>query len=89
MCLGVPGRVCEWLERDPPFARALVEFEGLRREVAMDCVPEASVGEYVVVHAGLAISRLDAEEAESLLETLDHVARLERSADEPRPGGSS
>lgn len=70
MCLGVPGRVVEWLDRDPVFGRASVEFEGVRRVCHMACVPEAEVGDYVVVHAGIAISRIDAARAEQLLDEL-------------------
>jgi hydrogenase expression/formation protein HypC len=70
MCLAVPGQVVEWLEKNPPFCTAAVEFAGIRRQVSMDCVPEAAVGDYVLVHAGIAISRIDEEEAEQVLQTL-------------------
>jgi len=70
MCLGVPGRLTEWLDRDPLLARALVEFDGVRRECHLACVPEAEPGDYVVVHAGIAISRIDAVEAARLLDAL-------------------
>ena len=63
MCLGVPGRVVEWIERDSIFARALVEFSGVTGECQMACVPDVDVGDYVVVHAGIAISRVNAGEA--------------------------
>ena len=67
MCLGVPGRVIEWLDRDPLLARAQVEFDGVRRICHLACVPEVEVGDYVVVHAGIAISRIDTDAAERLL----------------------
>jgi hydrogenase expression/formation protein HypC len=70
MCLGVPGRLSEWLDRDPLLARGWVEFGGIRREIHLACVPEAEVGDYIVVHAGIAISRIDAREAERLLAEL-------------------
>ncbi len=70
MCLGVPGRLTVWLDRDPLLARGMVEFSGLQRECHLACVPEAEVGDYVVVHAGIAISRVDAVEAERLLNEL-------------------
>jgi hydrogenase expression/formation protein HypC len=70
MCLGVPGRLCEWIDRDPLLARGWVDFGGVRREIHLACVPEADVGDYVVAHAGIAISRLDAREAERLLTEL-------------------
>lgn len=70
MCLGVPGRVVQWLDRDPLLARAEVEFAGVRRECHLACVPDVQVGDYVVVHAGIAISRVDAAAARLLLEEL-------------------
>ncbi len=70
MCLGVPGRVVRWIEREPPFARAEVEFDGVRRECNLACVPEAREGDYVIVHAGIAISQLDEEAAQKLLADL-------------------
>lgn len=70
MCLGVPGRLVEWLDRDPLLARAQIEFDGVRRVCHLACVPDAEVGDYVIVHAGVAISRIDAEAAERLLEEL-------------------
>lgn len=70
MCLAVPGRVTDWLERESPFQSANVEFGGVRRVVGMECVPQAEVGDYVLVHAGIAISRIDAEEAANVLEIL-------------------
>jgi hydrogenase expression/formation protein HypC len=70
MCLAVPGKVIQWVERESPFAAAAVEFGGVRRQVSMACVPEAAEGDYVLVHAGIAISRIDAAEAERVLSTL-------------------
>ncbi len=70
MCLAVPGQVVEWLERVPPFATAAVEFGGIRRQISMECIPEAEIGDYVLVHAGIAISRIDPDEAARVLETL-------------------
>lgn len=70
MCLAVPGRVIQWLDRTQPFSCAVVEFAGVRREVAMGCVDDADVGDYVIVHAGVAISRLSEADAEQLLSEL-------------------
>ncbi len=70
MCLGVPGRLVEWLDRDPLLARAQIEFDGVRRVCHLACVLDAEVGDYVIVHAGVAISRIDAAAAERLLEEL-------------------
>jgi hydrogenase expression/formation protein HypC len=70
MCLAVPGKIVELLEADPPFASAVVEFGGVRRRVSVACVPEAAEGDYVMVHAGIAISRVNAEEAARVLQAL-------------------
>ena len=74
MCLGVPGKVVEWMDRDPVFGRALVEFGGIRRECHMACVPDAAVGDYVIVHAGIAITRVNEQEAERTLHDFATIA---------------
>ncbi len=81
MCLGVPGKVVRWLDSDPTFGRAEIEFEGVRRECHMACVPEAVEGDYVIVHAGIAISRIDANEARRVIEDLRSLA--DHEADQP------
>jgi len=80
MCLAVPGKVVEWLERDSLFARARVEFAGVRREVSMQCVPDAAEGDFVLVHAGIAISRVDEVEARNILDALDALQLLDEDA---------
>jgi hydrogenase expression/formation protein HypC len=69
MCLAVPGKVIE-IDRsvDPPMATA--QFGGVRQRVCVAWVPEAQVGDYVIVHVGFAISRLDVEEAMKTLALL-------------------
>ena len=66
MCLAVPGQLVEWIERESPFAEGVVEFAGVRRRTNLACVPEAVVGDFVLVHAGVAISRIDADEAQRI-----------------------
>ncbi len=74
MCLGVPGKVIAWIDRDPAFGRTLVEFGGIRRECHMACVPEAEVGDYVIVHAGIAICRVNEQEAARTLQDFAAIA---------------
>jgi hydrogenase expression/formation protein HypC len=74
MCLGIPGKLVRWLNRDPILAQAEIEFGGVRRICQMACVAEAEEGDYVIVHAGVAITRVDPAEAER---TLADVARLQ------------
>lgn len=70
MCLGVPGRVAGWIDRDPLMAAAEIDFGGVKKRCQMACVPEAEEGDYVLVHAGIALTIIDREAAESLIETL-------------------
>ncbi|MCA9102584.1 MAG: HypC/HybG/HupF family hydrogenase formation chaperone [Pirellulales bacterium] len=84
MCLAIPGRVVEWIERDGLFARARVEFGGVGRDVNMQCTPDADVDDFVLVHAGIAISRVDADEAARILEALAELQLDEM--DEPQDG---
>ena len=73
MCLAVPGKVVELLEAAPPFAAGLVEFAGVRRHVSLACVPEAREGDYVLVHAGVAITLINAAEAARVLKALEEL----------------
>jgi len=72
MCLAVPGRIVE--ATDLGTSRiAKVEFGGITRQVYLDFVPEAQPGDYVLVHVGFAISRVEAEEAARTYEMLRQI----------------
>lgn len=73
MCLGIPGKVVYWLEHEGTFAQAEVEFDGIRRVCHMACATEAKEGDYVIVHAGIAISRIDADEARRVFNELERL----------------
>ncbi len=79
MCLAVPGRVVE-IQGDDELRMAKVDFSGVSREVCLAWLPEAEVGDYVLVHVGFAISRIDEEAAR---ETLEMLSKLELA---PLPG---
>lgn len=66
MCLGVPGRI-EAIGDDRGVPMATVDFGGVSKQVCLAYVPEADVGDYAIVHAGFAISRLDEEAAQESL----------------------
>ena len=70
MCLGVPGKIVRWIQREDLFAQAEIEFDGVRRVCHMACVPDAEEGDFVIIHAGVAISRVDAAEAQRVFEAL-------------------
>lgn len=73
MCLAVPGQVVEVLGTEPELRWAKVDFAGLRREVSLACVPDAGPGDYVLVHAGVALARVDEAEAHALLAALKEM----------------
>ncbi len=76
MCLGVPGMIKEIYEKEN-LRMARVDFSGIEREACLEYVPEAQVGEYVVVHVGFAISILSEEEAHATLDLLREIMDLE------------
>ncbi|HEY3324495.1 MAG TPA: HypC/HybG/HupF family hydrogenase formation chaperone [Planctomycetota bacterium] len=78
MCLALPGKVVEVPDEKAPAGMGKVNFGGVVKEVSLACVPEAKIGDYVVVHAGLAISTLDEKEA---LETLRYLNEMGELAD--------
>jgi hydrogenase expression/formation protein HypC len=82
MCLGIPGKVLE-VSDDAPLRMGRVAFGGVTREVCLAYVPEAEVGDYVVVHVGVAISRMDEAEAARTLELLGELGDLEALGEEP------
>jgi hydrogenase expression/formation protein HypC len=70
MCLAIPGKIVSIDSDDPVVRRGRVEFGGVIREVSLACVPEAVVGDYVLVHAGFALNVVDEEQARLTLEFL-------------------
>ncbi len=74
MCLALPARIVELAATD----QAVVELGGVRKSVSVALVPEARVGDYVIVHVGHAIGLLDAEEAEKTLALFAEMAAAER-----------
>jgi hydrogenase expression/formation protein HypC len=76
VCLAIPGKILEVLEQGQIRA-ARVRFGGIVRQVSLDFVPEAGLGDYVMVHVGFAISRVDASEAERTYKLLEEMGMLE------------
>lgn len=78
MCLGIPGKITEIRDTDP-FPTALVDYGGVRKEACLAYIPDAAPGEYVIVHVGFAIARVDEAEALRTLTVLramgDQVAQ--------------
>ncbi len=88
MCLAVPGKVLE-IRRETSPVMADVSFGGVKKEVCLEWLPEAQVGDYVVVHVGFAISRMDETEALETLRILKEMGDLadEFAVDPPPPPG--
>ena len=84
MCLGVPGKIVETYQADG-LKMGKVDFGGVVRETCLEYVPEAEVGDYVIIHVGFAISIVSEEEAQATLETLREIMRLEDEYG-PEPG---
>jgi hydrogenase expression/formation protein HypC len=73
MCLAVPGRVMAVTQQDPDVRLARVDFAGIEKQVNLSLVPEAQVGDFVLVHVGVAIARVDADEARRVFEYLEQI----------------
>jgi hydrogenase expression/formation protein HypC len=75
MCLAVPGRILSMQDRDGT-RMARVDFGGVQKDVCLEYIPDPSVGEYVVVHVGFAIQRLDEDSAKRTLAEFEHLGVL-------------
>ncbi len=76
MCLGIPGEIVDVREEDG-LRVGKVKFAGALREVCLACVPDAAVGDFVLVHVGMAISKLDEGEASRTYALLSELAAME------------
>ncbi|MBP1635756.1 MAG: hydrogenase assembly chaperone HypC/HupF [Acidobacteria bacterium] len=82
MCLAIPGKIVSIAGAEDPFTRtARVSFDGVIKEISLAYLPDARVDDYVVVHAGFALSKVDEAEAR---EVFEYLAALEApDADDP------
>ncbi|MBN9659637.1 MAG: HypC/HybG/HupF family hydrogenase formation chaperone [Acidobacteria bacterium] len=83
MCLAVPGQILNLQGDDEITRMARVSFDGIVKEVSLAYVPEARSGDYVLVHAGFAIQRIDEAEAERTLKILREMGELEEETGKP------
>lgn len=84
MCLGVPGKVTEIEENPHGVTMGKVSFAGITKDVCLAYIPDVQVGDYVVVHVGFAISKIDEEEAMEVFELLAQMGELDE-LDIPQP----
>ncbi len=92
MCLGIPGQIVEI--SDPVRKLAIVEVSGVRREINIACIiseehsAQSCMGEWVLVHVGFAMSRIDAEEARKTLELLKELGEAQAEIEAMRNRGA-
>jgi len=88
MCLGIPGQVIDVVDREAGLAQ--VDISGVRREVSVALVDEPAapieVGDWVLIHVGFALARIDEDDARETLELLERGAELQRELEEVRLG---
>ncbi len=73
MCLGIPGKIINLLDEGPLTRKGKVSFGGILKEINLAYTPEASIGDYVIVHAGFAISKIDEQEANRVFHYLEQM----------------
>lgn len=78
MCLAIPGKVLD-IDRKAQPVMGTVSFGGIQKQVCLEWIPEVTVGEYVIVHVGFAISKMNEQEA---LETLDILNKMSEGLEE-------
>lgn len=90
MCLAIPGKIIDVCGEDPLLRSGKVSFGGILKEVNLAYVPEAQVGDYVIVHVGFAISRVDESEAQKVfdyLKQMENLSELDESSARADIGG--
>lgn len=87
MCLGVPGKIIE-IYTVAELRMGKVDFGGVIREICLETVPEAIIGDYTIVHAGLAISLLNEQQAQLTIDALQELGLLDDS-EHPIASGES
>jgi hydrogenase expression/formation protein HypC len=77
VCLAVPGKICA-IDETGPLRTARVQFGAIFREVSLQLVPDARIGDFVMVHVGIAIGRVDAAEAQRTFQLLEQIGAVEQ-----------
>ena len=86
MCLAVPGKIISISGDEQLTKIAKVDFAGIRKDISVAYVPEAKIGDYVIVHVGFALSVIDEKEAQEIFEYIkefDELDELERQKENP------
>jgi hydrogenase expression/formation protein HypC len=83
MCLAIPGRVLSVDGMDPDFRTGYVDFCGVRRQVNFAFTPDVLTGDFVLVHVGVALTKIDEDEAARTYQLLEQIGALEEVNDAP------
>ena len=86
MCLAIPGKVTSISGNDPLTRTGKIDFGGILKEASLAYVPEVQVGDYVIVHVGFALSRVDEEEARQVFDYLRQMEELNELEQAGRAG---
>ena len=81
MCLAIPGKVVSISSDDPLTRMGRINFGGVVKEASLAYVPEVKIGDYVIVHVGFALSKVDEAEAQKVFEYLKRMNELGELAD--------
>ena len=81
MCLAIPGKILEIDTTNELMRMGRVEFGGVARDICLTYVPDAQIGDYVIVHTGFAISQVDEKSAQETLELLTELAQYQPDMD--------
>uniref|UniRef100_UPI0040577E41 HypC/HybG/HupF family hydrogenase formation chaperone n=1 Tax=Candidatus Electrothrix sp. TaxID=2170559 RepID=UPI0040577E41 len=76
MCLAIPGKITEIYEKNA-LQMAKIDFGGVAKEICLEFVPEAELGDYALVHAGFVISLMNETEAEESIQLIQEVSRFD------------
>ena len=75
MCLAIPARICQFLDNE----EAVVDMGGIQKTVSLALVDDLKVGDFVIVHTGYALNKLNTEEAEKTLRLFTEMASQEKT----------
>jgi hydrogenase expression/formation protein HypC len=84
MCLGIPGQITE-IYRKEEMPMAKVDFGGITKDICLAYTPEAEMGQYVLVHVGFAISLIDQDEADEIVDMINQIAEAGEDILAPNP----
>lgn len=82
MCLAIPGKIISIDNSDPVMITGRVSFGGVIKEINLAFVPLARVGDYVIVHAGFALNKIDEKEAKTVFDYLNQISRQDGFEDD-------